>query len=341
MPYTKNTWVDEVLAAAARYDILEDGGGAFKADMQINLATTVTQAGSALNALKMNNIEGELQIISDLLLYKFSVTVVSNDLVVTLQHSDGTNPTSTRPLYFRIGGTWRAVTTTTTITIADGTNWFNAGSVELGTKIVGYFVYTVWDSNSSVVALTIARIPYARVVSDFITTTTSERHCFNFTNFTSTDPVANIGYFEATLSLTGTGHLWTVPTFTNANLQPEPTFETGWLLWTPTPAGWSVNPTFTVFYKIEGTKLTWFVVSAAGTSNATTATITLPFTSVNSSGLTSWSNGRGQDNAAECSPIFRVSSNASTLDAFKGPGTTAWTNSGTKFFSGEGFYRIA
>jgi hypothetical protein len=61
MPYVKGVWVDEVLAGDPRYDILEDGGGAFKADMQINLATSVTQAGTELTAAKMNNIEDGLE----------------------------------------------------------------------------------------------------------------------------------------------------------------------------------------------------------------------------------------------------------------------------------------
>lgn len=286
-PFTRFTWIDEVLAGAARYDILENGGGAFKANMQINLATGVSTPGSTFTAARLNNIESEIQALSDFLQYKFSVTVVSNDLVVTIQHADDTNPTSTRPLFIRIGGIWRSITTTTTITIADGTNWFNSGSAELGTKLVGYFAYAVWDSNSSVVALTISRIPFARLVSDFHTTTTNEKHCFNFSNFTSTDPVANIGYFEATLSLSGTSHLWTVPTFTNANLKHEPTFETNVLSWTPV---WSANGSMTYTtittqianYQIISRKLNMFVRSSGtigGTPN-TNILCTAPFSSV-------------------------------------------------------------
>src|SRR5688572_29690940 len=114
-----------------------------------------------------NGIESRV-LSDDHLFYKFSVTVVSNDLVVTIQHPDGTNPSAQRPLWLHIGDTWRSVVATTTITLADGTRWFNSGSAELGTKLVGYFVYAVWDSNSSVVALSIARIPYGRLVSDCI-----------------------------------------------------------------------------------------------------------------------------------------------------------------------------
>lgn len=287
-PYTRATWIDEILAGAARYDILENGGGAFKSTMQINLSTGVTQAGTGLTAARMQNIEGEVQALSDALLYKLAVSVVSNDLVVTLQHQDGTNPTSTRPLWFRIGGIWRSVTTTTTITIPDGTNFFNAGSAELGTKLTGHFAYAVWDSNSSVVALSTSRIPYGRVVTDFNSSTTNEKHLFNYANFTAggtPDNVANIGYFEATLSLSGTSHLWTVPTFTNVNLRHEPTFETRDLDWTPVHD--RVTTTYTnlptvsnAHYQVVGTKLIIYErhtqhATPGGTGNQR---LTLPFT---------------------------------------------------------------
>ena len=55
--YTKNTWVDEVLAAAERYNILEDGGTPIESNVQINLATATAVAGTAVTAEKMNNIE--------------------------------------------------------------------------------------------------------------------------------------------------------------------------------------------------------------------------------------------------------------------------------------------
>lgn len=342
MPYTRATWIDEILAGDPRYDILENGGGAFKATMQINLATSVTQAGSALEAVKMNNIEGELQILSDLLLYKLAVSVASNDLVVTLQHSDGTNPTSTRPLYFRIGGVWRAVTTTTTITVVDGSSWFGAGAAHLGTQLCGYFPYVVWDSNSSVVALSIARIPYGRLVSDFNSSATSEKHLIGYVNFTSTDPVANIGYFEATLSLAGTSHLWTVPTFTNVNLRHEPTFQTQRLIWAPAPTGYSAVPTSNMYqYMIDRNLLYgWISEGADGTSNATTLTITLPF-SVLTLTAASWNGmGNARDNTAALTTAIRINltSAATTAGIFPNQsGTSAWTASGGKRITAANF----
>ena len=62
--YTKGTTaVDEILAGAERYNILENGGGAFKAAMQIALSTTVTQAGTAINAARINNMETGIDVV--------------------------------------------------------------------------------------------------------------------------------------------------------------------------------------------------------------------------------------------------------------------------------------
>ena len=55
--YTKTTWTDEVLAADERYNILDNGGNSIYANTQLVLATSVTQAGTAVDATKMNNIE--------------------------------------------------------------------------------------------------------------------------------------------------------------------------------------------------------------------------------------------------------------------------------------------
>ena len=65
--YTKNTWTDELLAGAARYDIKEDGGTGFKSNMRIDLATSVTTAGTEVNASRMNNIESGIDTLDDAL----------------------------------------------------------------------------------------------------------------------------------------------------------------------------------------------------------------------------------------------------------------------------------
>lgn len=63
--YTKQTWADEVLAGDERYDILEGDGTPINENVQINLATAVAQAGTAVDADKMNNIEDGIDAIDD------------------------------------------------------------------------------------------------------------------------------------------------------------------------------------------------------------------------------------------------------------------------------------
>ena len=198
--------------------------------------------------------------------YKITPTVSANDLILTLTHLDGTTPSTTRPLFFEIGTTKRSVTAALSRTLADGTNWFNSGSAALGTKEIDYFAYVVWDSNSSAVGLSFARIPNARLVSDFSATTTNEKYCAGYSDFTSTDEVMNIGRFAATLSLSGTSHLWTTPTATNVNLIQHPIFTTRSLTWAgavTSGTGAPTNPTSTTgTYIIDNNRMFLSVVIA-------------------------------------------------------------------------------
>lgn len=210
---------------------------------------------------------------------KLSVTVSANDLVVALKTLAGADPTAGDKVTVRINGVEYDITAALSITLADGTNWFNSGSAELGTIEQDYFVNAVYDSNSSAVALSISRVPWGGNVSDYSGTTTAESHLYGHSGFTSTDPVQIIGRFAATLSLTGTGHLWTVPTFNNDNLKNRYINETRWLSWTPTRTGFSANPGSTV-YQFKFISDTCYITGrdgTDGTSNANTNYLTLPF----------------------------------------------------------------
>jgi hypothetical protein len=66
MAYIPTVWTDEVLTEDARYNFLEDGGAAFKSDMQIVLASPVSVAGTGVTAARMNNIENRLVSLRDL-----------------------------------------------------------------------------------------------------------------------------------------------------------------------------------------------------------------------------------------------------------------------------------
>lgn len=277
--------------------------------------------------------------------YKLSVTVSADDLIVALKHTDGTDPSTARPLYFLIGNTVRSVTAATSITLADATNWFNAGAAELATKEIDYFLYAVWDSNSSVVAIGPARIPYGRLVSDFSATTTNERHLGNYANYTSTDDVAVIGRFAATLSA-GAAYTWTVPTFTNVNLIHHPVFETRRLDWVPTLTGYSANPTNTVYQYVVGWRFVDITIREVtnGTSNGTGLTLTTPFAALTLSNAAWDGFGFGIDNGVALTTTVRldIASGLSVITAFpNGSGASTWTNvNGKRIAAGRLNYAI-
>lgn len=221
---------------------------------------------------------------------KIVPTVSANDLIVSLKTKAGTDPTSDSPVYIMINGTLRGVTSALSITLADATNWFGSGSAELAAKEVDYFVYAIWDSNSSAVAIAPARIPFGRLVSDFSSTTTNEKYLGGYSNYTTTDDVCVIGRFAATLSAAA-GHVWTVPTFTNLNLIQHPIFETRLLDWTPqhtrSTTDYTNDPTnFVAKYQLHDRRMHF---SERHRQHATTPggagwqQVSLPFTSVLSS----------------------------------------------------------
>lgn len=165
---------------------------------------------------------------------KIVPTVASNNLTVAIKTLTDTDPTATNPVGIWIGNNLRWITGALSITRNAGTNWFNSGSAELATREIDYFVYMGFNATDGV-TLGFSRIPYARLYSDFNTTTTNEKHCAisTITNAASGDNYVNVGRFAATLSASASFN-WSVPTFTNANLIQEPIYETRWLSYAST-----------------------------------------------------------------------------------------------------------
>ena len=230
--------------------------------------------------------------------YKITPSVATNDLTVTITHADGATPTTARSLWFLIKNTWRSVTSALSITLTDGTNWFNAGSAELATWAIDYFAMVAWVAADSAVAIGFSRFPTGSVGSDFHATSTNEKYAAwkkgNNTAVTvaSTDDVQVIGRFAAILSASAS-YLWTVPTFTNANLIHYPIYETRELTWTPvlsrSTTGYTNVPTLTYAnYQIIGRRLfysTTYAQHATTPGGSGYQTVTLPFQAVqNASG---------------------------------------------------------
>lgn len=258
----------------------------------------------------------------------------SAGITVAIKTLAGNDPSESDPVFVRIGDSVYTLTSALSRVLADGTNWFNAGSSELATKEIDYFAYLVWDSNSSAVGLTFARIPSANLISDFSATTTNEKYCAGQSDFTSTDEVEVIGRFAATLSA-GAGYTWSVPTYTAVNLIQRPIYETRVLTWVPTWTGYSSNPTGTICnYKITGSRM-WIDMQFGGngTSNATTNKFTVPFalTQNNGGNARVTITGFSADNSVNQSNPPRINPDGSSTLSFSKDGAgNAWTASGTK-----------
>ena len=172
--------------------------------------------------------------------YIITPSVASNNLSVALKYIDGSDPSSTNKLTFRVGNTEYDLTASMSFTKNAGTNWCNAGGTELAAKNVQYFMYAIGETGASAgLKFGFSRIPYAKTMGDFVNTTTNEKYIAgNWTNFNSTDAVVNIGRFQAQLSAAA-AYNWSIPT---ANVVNYPIYETDPLTWAPQ---WSANSSMT------------------------------------------------------------------------------------------------
>ncbi len=217
-----------------------------------------------------------------------SVTVASNNLTVAIKTLAGANPSAGDPVKIQINGVIRSITSALSVTKNAGTNWCNAGSAELATKLVQYFVYIGYNATDGVV-IGFSRIPYARSYGDFSTTTTNEKYAgiSTITTAASTDKYTNVGRFSATLSA-GAGYTWSISG--TGDVVNYPIFETDPLSWAPAYSA-SGSMTFTSVttdvaeYKIVGRELS-FEHQCTGTTGGTASTSvisSLPFAARNAS----------------------------------------------------------
>jgi hypothetical protein len=214
---------------------------------------------------------------------KIAVTVANNDLTVAIKTLAGANPSAGDPVTVRIGDAIRTITAALSVTKADATNWCNAGSAELATKEVDYFVYLGYNATDGIV-IGFSRIPYARLYSDFSATAANEKYCgiSTITNAAAGDNYCVVGRFAATLSA-GAGYTWTVPTFTAKNLIQYPIFDTRWLTWVPTLTA-DVSMTWTAtgglcYYKVQYNtcNINYWNMGTTGGTASSTLMFTCPF----------------------------------------------------------------
>lgn len=166
------------------------------------IAKHVQDLDTAVNNLE-NGVQGGYY---GLLNGKITTAVASNNLTVAIKTLSGADPSTTSPVYVRIGNSIRSITAALSLTKNAGTNWFGSGSAPTATIPRNYYVYLVWNTtaNPNAVSLAFALNPFGTLYSDFNNTSTSALY-FPFSGSDTpgaTDEVQNIGRFEATLSAT-------------------------------------------------------------------------------------------------------------------------------------------
>lgn len=195
------------------------------------------QSGAGINAksIYFNTPQGFMQngVISR--------TVSGNNITVALKTVAGNDPSTSDPVIVRIGDTIRVITSALSVTKNAGTNWFNAGSAELATQEIDYFVYMGYNATDGV-TLGFSRIPYATTYGDFSATTTNGRYAAisTITSAASTDVYEVVGRFNATLSASAS-YNWSVPA--TSVIVNRPIFNTRWLTWA---VQWSASGSMTI-----------------------------------------------------------------------------------------------
>lgn len=264
---------------------------------------------------------------------KISVTDTGSGLTVAIKTLAGTDPSSTDPVYVRLNDAVRTISQAISVTCADGTNWFNAGSAELATKEIDYFVYLIWNSANSRVSIAFSRLPYYKNWGEVTDSNTNEKNFeydSNFGSAVANDECEVVGRFAATLSA-GAGYTWSVPTYTASNLIQRPIYETRWLSFASTLSGWSGTPTQIAQYKVMYNHVMVNFAVTAGVSNATTATGTLPFINGDASNLVIIPYRVADNSSVVAAPgSLQIDNNANTFSLRKDMATGSWTNTNNK-----------
>lgn len=262
---------------------------------------------------------------------KFDISVASNNLTLSLKTLAGSDPSSSSPVYVRIGDSVYTISSALSLTTNAGTNWFGSGSAETASQEIDYFVYLAWHSASSAVRIGFSRIPYAIFYADFSTTSTDDYHGRFNTAPGISDPVQVFGRFNAVLSATASFN-WSLSSGTTIIIN-RPIYRTRRLVWVPTFTGFSANPTGDFFYYIDNQKCELTSdPTANGTSNATNFLMTAPITAASIpafSGTIIWD---ARDNGALLTVAARafIQGGTKSISLFTNVASGTWTSSGGK-----------
>ena len=117
-----------------------------------------------------------------------------------------------------------------------------------------------------------------------------------------------------------------------------------WQNYTPaSQTGWTALPTGNYRYIAIGKLVILRIAMTAGTSNATTASIALPFTAANVVGSVGGANAYAIDNGTGLTTMSKwaIGANSTVIDFYKDAAAGAWTASGTKRINCVAIYERA
>ena len=267
--------------------------------------------------------------------YSISRTVSTWNMTVAVKNYLGNDPSPTVPIYVMIGGVMRTITSALSFTNSAWFNWWYTWSTELATKEVDWFCYFVWRTGESTVKLTASRIPYATIYWDFNTAdaTTEKGNLGNFGSPISTDPVVNIGRFNAILSA-GAWYTWSIPA--TSVVINSPTIFTRTIQWW-SQTWWTAN-NLLFYYTVNWDRVD-FSFDASGTSNSTSSYITLPFSAktIMAHNFALWLT---YDNWVDLTTPWRADLYGQYCTLFKDSAYWAWTASGAKIIRWQWHYYI-
>lgn len=260
---------------------------------------------------------------------KIETSVSSNNITVSIKTLSGSDPSSSSPVYVRIGNVVREITSSLSVTKNSGTNWFNAGSSELTDNEIDYFVYLGYNSTDGV-TIGFARIPSALKYGDFSTTSTNARYCAinTITNAVSSDIYVNIGRINATLN---SSYQWSIPA--TSIIVNKPIMYTRYLTWNPTYAGGITvsGGTTSSRYMIRDNNCICENTLEATTVSGTGVNITISVPIASGDGAIHLGTGRMIFSATYASAVVYLSTSG-LVNMLRYDGATISTGSGNRYF---------
>lgn len=210
--------------------------------------------------------------------YKLTPSIASSNLTVTLTNMDGTTPTTSRPLWFKIGDAWRAVSgalsVSVTAALGDIFLW-DAGKIQGNDAQI--FVYMI--DNNGTAQIGVSPCPMLVTVATNYYSNGSQTGAAGHTNIvmSGTRDATNTCCVVGRVNVSQTdANNWQTPTATK--IVNEPVYNTDPMNWTPAPTALAPMTLTTpvideAYYSVEGWDVHYTVRVTATTATTASASI--------------------------------------------------------------------